>query len=66
MEMDRMNASSMLEIGLRIEMCLERERFHTRRRMKVEMRMFRRRTRISLTTSDRLRDLVKISWSILL
>jgi len=66
MEMDRMNASSMLEMGLSTVMCLERERFHTRRRMKVEMRMLSTRTRISLTTSERLRDFVKISWSILL
>jgi len=39
METDRMKASSMLLIGLSTEMCLTSEVFHTRRRMKVLMRI---------------------------
>ncbi len=57
MEMARMRASVKFLIGLRIEMCFTSDLFHTRRRMKVLMRIVSTKMRISERMSDLLSDL---------
>jgi len=61
MEMERMKASSMELIGLSTVMCLTSEEFHTRRRMKVLIRMESTKTRSSLTISDLFSDLARLA-----
>jgi len=45
-------------IGLRMEMCFTRERFHTRRKIKVLMSTMRTKVRNSVSASDLVLDLV--------
>jgi hypothetical protein len=47
-----MNASVKLLIGLRMEMCFTRERFHTRRRRNVLMSTTSKKVRTSVIISD--------------
>jgi len=65
-ERARMNASSIVSIGLRTVTCFTRDRFHANRSTKVAMRMLRRKRRNSVSMSDLVSDLATRSITCIL